>query len=443
VREMIRDVQVIPGAKVSGQARYRHKDGSWRVFDAALSNMLDVPGVEGIVVNLRDVTQQVALEADLRQAQKMESVGQLAGGVAHDFNNLLTVITGRIDFLLDSSNLNDEQQTDLAEIRKATVRATELTRQLLAFSRKQLLQPRVVNLNRALDDVEPMLRRLIGEDIQIRIEHGSDLGSVTADPGQLQQILLNLALNARDAMPGGGVLTFKTSNETVRNRPPAIPARIDAGEYVVLTVSDTGLGMDQSTQSRIFEPFFTTKSQGKGTGLGLSTVYGIVKQSGAAISVTSAPNAGTTFEVRFPRTDGFALAQPAEISPGAVLSGTETILLVEDDRSVRDLVERVLRSRGYHVLAAQHGGDALQLASRTVRGVDLVLTDVVMPSMSGRELVEALQAARPALRVLYMSGYTDDEIIRRGLHNPGTSFIQKPFTADNLAIQVRKVLDAA
>ena len=443
VRELIRDVQTFPGARVSGQARYRHKDGSWRVFDGALSNMLDVPGVEGIVVNLRDVTQQVALEGDLRQAQKMESVGQLAGGVAHDFNNLLTVITGRIGFLLDSPNLNDEQQTDLAEIRKATVRATELTRQLLAFSRKQLLQPRVVSLNRVLDNVEPMLRRLIGEDIQIRIEHGSDLGSVTADPGQLQQILLNLALNARDAMPGGGVLTFKTANDTVRHRTPMIPARIDAGEYVVLTVSDTGLGMDQSTQSRIFEPFFTTKSQGKGTGLGLSTVYGIVKQSGAAISVTSAPNAGTTFEVRFPRTDGFALAQPAESAAGAPLSGTETILLVEDDSSVRELVERVLRSRGYHVLAAQHGGDALQLASRTVRGVDLVLTDVVMPTMSGRELVEALQAARPELRVLYMSGYTDDEIIRRGLHDPGISFIQKPFTADNLAMQVRKVLDAA
>jgi PAS domain S-box-containing protein len=443
VRELIREAQAFPGARVSGQARYGHKDGSWRVFDGALSNMLDVPGVEGIVVTLRDVTQKVALEGDLRQAQKMESVGQLAGGVAHDFNNLLTVITGRIDFLLDSPNLNDEQQTDLAEIRKATVRATELTRQLLAFSRKQLLQPRVVSLNRVLDDVEPMLRRLIGEDIQIRIEPGRDLGSITADPGQLQQILLNLALNARDAMPGGGVLTFRTSNETVRNRPPTIPERLLAGEYVMLTVSDTGLGMDQSTQSRIFEPFFTTKGQGKGTGLGLSTVYGIVKQSGAAISVTSAPNAGTTFQVRFPRTDGFALAQPAESLPGAALSGTETILLVEDDSSVRDLVERVLRSRGYHVLAAQHGGDALQLASRTVRGVDLVLTDVVMPSMSGRELVEALQANRPALRVLYMSGYTDDEIIRRGLHDPGISFIQKPFTADNLALQVRKVLDAA
>jgi PAS domain S-box-containing protein len=443
VNELIRDVQASPGKKVSGQARYRHKDGSWRVFDGALNNMLDVPGVEGIVVNLRDVTQQVALESDLRQAQKMESVGQLAGGVAHDFNNLLTVITGRTDFLLDSPNLNAEQQTDLDEIRKASVRATELTRQLLAFSRKQLLQPRVVDLNRTLDEVEPLLRRLIGEDIRIRMEHGADLGSVTADPGQVQQILMNLALNARDAMPSGGVLTFTTSNESVRGRSTALPALVETGEYVVLTVSDTGMGMDLETQARIFEPFFTTKSQGKGTGLGLSTVYGIVKQSGAAISVASAPNAGTTFEVRFPRTDGFALGQPSENGPESALCGTETILLVEDDSSVRELVERVLRSRGYDVLAAQHGGDALQLASHTIRGVDLVLTDVVMPSMSGRELVEALQAERPALRVLYMSGYTDDEIIRRGLHDPGISFIQKPFTADNLARQVRKVLDAA
>jgi PAS domain S-box-containing protein len=443
VRELMRDVVTFPGARVSGQARYRHKDGSWRVFDGVLSNLVDVPGVEGIVVNLRDVTQHVALESDLRQAQKMESVGQLAGGVAHDFNNLLTVITGRIDFLLGASNLNDEQQTDLDEIRKATVRATELTRQLLAFSRKQLLQPRVVDLNRTLGEVEPMLRRLIGEDIQIRIEPGEDLGSVTADPGQLEQIFMNLALNARDAMPSGGVLTFRTFNQTVRARAGSAPEIAEPGEYVLLLVSDTGSGMDAATQARIFEPFFTTKSQGKGTGLGLSTVYGIVKQSGAAISVTSAPHEGTTFEVRFPRSDGFALARPAEGGPASALSGTETILLVEDDASVRNLVERVLRSRGYHVLAAQHGGDALQLASHTVRALDLVLTDVVMPAMSGRELVEALQEERPALRVLYMSGYTDDEIIRRGLHDPNISFIQKPFTADNLAMQVRKVLDAA
>jgi PAS domain S-box-containing protein len=443
VRELLWTVQLAPGASVSGQARYRHKDGSWRIFDGVIINLLDVPGVEGIVVNLRDVTEQASLEGELRQAQKMESVGQLAGGVAHDFNNLLTVITGRIEFLIGAENIDDEQQADLAEIKKAADRAAELTRQLLAFSRKQLLQPRVLDLNHTLDEFEPMLRRLIGEDIRINIVHGADLGPVNADPGQVQQILMNLALNARDAMPGGGVITFRTSNEAAGNGAglPAMPS--GPGECVMLEVKDTGLGMDSATQARIFEPFFTTKGHGKGTGLGLSTVYGIVKQSGGGISVVSAPNAGTVFRVYFPRAAGFALAGPVEKPHDQSLSGTETILLVEDDKSVRNLVERVLKSRGYDVLAAEDGGDALELASNVAMPMDLVLTDIVMPEMSGRELVEALHSGRPALRVLYMSGYTDDEIVRRGLNDPGMSFIQKPFTADNLAMQVRKVLDAA
>ena len=443
ISELLRAVLLTSGGSVSGQARYRHKDGSWRIFAGSMINLLDVPGVEGIVVNLRDVTEQSALEGELRQAQKMESVGQLAGGVAHDFNNLLTVITGRIGFLIGAPNINEEQEADLAEIRKAAERAGELTRQLLAFSRKQLLQPRVLDLNRTLDEFEPMLRRLIGEDIRIRIEHGRELGSVSADPGQLQQILMNLALNARDAMPAGGVITFRTANETTGNGAgsPAMP--VSPGEYVVLEVADTGLGMDPATQARIFEPFFTTKGQGKGTGLGLSTVYGIVKQSGGGISVASTPDAGTVFRVYFPRAAGYALADAAEMPHDPSLSGTETILLVEDDTSVRNLVKRVLKSRGYDVLAAEDGGDALRVASDVDLLVDLVLTDIVMPEMSGRELVEALHTGRPALRVLYMSGYTDDEIVRRGLNDPGMSFIQKPFTAENLAMQVRKVLDAA
>ena len=441
VRELISDARRAPGTTVSGQARCLHQDGSWRIFAATLTDLADVPGVEGIVVNLRDVTQQVALESELRQAQKMESVGQLAGGVAHDFNNVLTVIAGRIDFLLGAPNLDAEQETDLAEIRKAAERATELTRQLLAFSRKQLLQPRVLDLNQILDEVEPMLGRLIGEDIRIRIMPGPNLGSVTADPGQLQQILMNLALNARDAMPFGGVITFQTANQKIAGGAHPDAAHVEPGDYVVLQVADTGVGMDPATQSRIFEPFFTTKAQGKGTGLGLSTVYGIVKQSGASIAVTSAPGAGTTFSVYFPRSDGFALARAAEKDADTPLSGTETILLVEDDGAVRNLVERVLKSRGYRVLAAQHGGDALQLASDQNLEIDLVLTDIVMPTMSGRELVEALQSGRPNVRVLYMSGYTDDEIVRRGLYDPRMSFIQKPFTAPNLAMQVRTVLD--
>ena len=443
-RELLAEVQNFPGAAVSGQARYRHKDGSWRIFDGTLTNLTDVPGVEGVVANLRDVTEHTALESELRQAQKMESVGQLAGGIAHDFNNLLTVITGRTDFLRGAPNLDDEQQTDLAEITKAAERAAGLTHQLLAFSRKQLLQPRVLDLNRTLAEVEPMMRRLIGEDIEINIEPSPDLGSVSADPGQLQQILMNLALNARDAMPSGGSITFRTANQTLGGNGGAPNStQVERGEYVVLQVSDTGMGMDQATQARIFEPFFTTKGQGKGTGLGLSTVYGIVKQSGGSISVVSAPGAGTTFTVYFPRTHEFALAQSAEKDDDLPMSGTETILLVEDDAGVRDLVERVLKSRGYRVLSAEGGVDALGVAASRSGEIDLVLTDIVMPAMSGRELVEALQTKRPGMRVLYMSGYTDDEIVRRGLHDPNISFIQKPFTAENLAIEVRKILDAA
>jgi CheY-like chemotaxis protein len=289
----------------------------------------------------------------------------------------------------------------------------------------------VLDLNRTLDEFEPMLRRLIGEDIRIEIEHGRELGSVSADPGQLQQILMNLALNARDAMPAGGVITFRTANETTGTGSGSPPMHVGPGEYVMLEVADTGLGMDQATQARIFEPFFTTKGQGKGTGLGLSTVYGIVKQSGGGISVASSLQGGAVFRVYFPRAAGYALAEAAEQGHDTSLSGTETILLVEDDTSVRNLVERVL------------GGNALRLTSDADLAVDLVLTDIVMPEMSGRELVEALHTERPTLRVLYMSGYTDDEIVRRGLNDPGMSFIQKPFTAENLATQVRKALDAA
>ena len=441
VRELIANVRRFPGEVASGEARCRHKDGSWRIFRGDLCNLNDVPGVEGILVNLRDVTEQSGLESELRQAQKMELVGQLAGGVAHDFNNLLTVITGRTEFLLEAENLGGDQETDLAEIREAAGRATELTRQLLAFSRKQLLQPRVLDLNHTLAEVEPMLRRLIGEDIQIRIVAGSNLGSITADPGQLQQILLNLALNARDAMPSGGVITFQTANQSIRGSAGPNSTEVEPGEYIVLQVADTGTGMDAATQSRIFEPFFTTKGQGKGTGLGLSTVYGIVKQSGASISVVSAPGEGTRFTVYFPRSDEYALAQSAEKDSDTPLSGTETILLVEDDRGVRNLVERVLNSRGYRVLSAEHGVDALQLASALNGTIDLVLTDVVMPAMSGREMVDALRLKRPGVRVIYMSGYTDDEIVRRGLHDPTMSFIQKPFTAEHLATLVRKILD--
>ncbi len=372
----------------------------------------------------------------------MESIGQLAGGVAHDFNNLLTVINGRVEFLVGAPNLLSEQEEDLQEIQKAAERAGGLTRQLLAFSRKQLLQPRVVDLNRTLDEVEPMLRRLIGEDIQIIVVRGELLGSVMADPGQVEQVLLNLALNARDAMPSGGLLTIRTANESVSAGAKNGPLEIVAGDYVLLEVTDTGCGMDETTRSRIFEPFFTTKGQGKGTGLGLSTVYGIVKQSGAAISVRSAPEQGTGFRILFPFTDGANAAQSKQDEPGKDDVGSETILLVEDEDSVRDLAQRILQLRGYKVLAAQHGGDAIQMASAAGQQIDLVVTDVVMPGMNGRQLVEALRARTPGVRVLYMSGYTDDDFVRRGLLASNVAFLQKPFTGKSLGRRVRSVLDA-
>ena len=396
----------------------------------------------GRVWSIRDVTERRRLEDLLRQSQKMESIGQLAGGVAHDFNNLLTVINGRVEFLVGAPNLISEQEEDLQEIQKAAERAGGLTRQLLAFSRKQLLQPRVVDLNQMLDEVEPMLRRLIGEDIQIIVVRGEMLGPVMADPGQVQQVLLNLALNARDAMPSGGLLTIRTANESISRVAKTVASEIIAGDYVLLEVTDTGCGMDETTKSRIFEPFFTTKGLGKGTGLGLSTVYGIVKQSGAAISVRSGPERGTGFRILFPLTDGVEPTQSKQEELGRDDVGSETILLVEDEDSVRDLAQRILQLRGYKVLAAQHAGDAIQMASAADQQIDLIITDVVMPGMNGRQLVEALHARTPGVRVLYMSGYTDDDIVRRGLLTSNVSFLQKPFTAKSLGRRVRSVLDA-
>jgi PAS domain S-box-containing protein len=396
----------------------------------------------GRVWSFRDVTERRQLEDLLRQSQKMESIGQLAGGVAHDFNNLLTVINGRVEFLVGAPNLISEQEEDLKEIQKAAERAGGLTRQLLAFSRKQLLQPRVVDLNQMLDEVEPMLRRLIGEDIQIMVVRGEKLGCVMADPGQVQQVFLNLALNARDAMPSGGLLTIRTANESVSTIAKTGLSEIVAGDYVLLEVTDTGCGMDETTRSRIFEPFFTTKGPGKGTGLGLATVYGIVKQSGAAISVRSAPERGTGFRILFPLTDDVDPTESKQEKLGTNDVGSETILLVEDEDSVRDLAQRILQSRGYNVLAARHGGDALQMALAADQQIDLVVTDVVMPGMNGRQLVEALRARAPGVRVLYMSGYTDDDIVRRGLLTSNVAFLEKPFTAKSLGRRVRSVLDA-
>lgn len=437
-RFLLSEVAEQPGNVRSEEIRIRHTDGGWRTMSVTAKNLRDVRGIEGIVVNNRDITHQKALETELRQSQRMETVGQLAGGVAHDFNNLLTAINGRTEFLAASANLDPSQREDVEEIRLAAERAASLTRQLLAFSRKQVLTPRVIDLDDVVGSMGPMLKRLIGEDILVQIDRHPELGHITADQGQLEQVLLNLCLNARDAMPDGGVLKIETSN--VGAAAPVGPNMgLPATACVMLCVSDTGQGMDEHIRERIFEPFFTTKPEGKGTGLGLSTVYGIVQQSGATIAVDTALGRGTSFRICFPRTDAeLSAPKAAPLRRG----GSERLLLVEDDRSVRELAERIFRDRGYKVTVTAEGKEGLRAFAAAPDEIDLVITDLIMPGMSGRELVQALHQIRPELKALYMSGYTEDEIIRRGLHDPSVAFLHKPFTADELTDRVRSLLDA-
>ena len=373
----------------------------------------------------------------------MEAVGRLAGGVAHDFNNLLTIINGYSELALERLHPSDPLRSFIKEITKAGGRAASLTRQLLAFSRQQVLAPRVLDLNSLVADVEKMLRRLIGEDIDLVMVPGAELGRVKADPGQIEQILVNLAVNARDAMPEGGKLVIETANVElddayVRNHQVVLTR----GRYVMLAMSDTGAGMDAATQAHIFEPFFTTKEQGKGTGLGLSTVYGIVKQSGGFIWVYSEPGLGSTFKIYLPSVED--AAEPVQGSEARELpfGGSETILLVEDEEAVRALAARVLQERGYKVLESASPEDALQIAEHQQEPIALLLTDVVLPRMSGRKIAEHLTLLRPSMKVLYMSGYTDDAIVRSGMLEANTAFLQKPFTPAGLARKVREVLDA-
>jgi len=365
-------------------------------------------------------------EEQLRQAQKMEAVGRLAGGIAHDFNNLLTVITSYGDLLLEDLAPDDSRRDDVDQIRKAAEGAAALTRQLLAFSRQQVLEPKVVDLRAVLAGTEKLLRRLIGADVHLAMPLAPDLGAVKADPGQLEQIIINLAVNARDAMPGGGRLTIEAANMVVEARP---------GRYVMLAVSDTGIGMDEQTKARVFEPFFTTKETGKGTGLGLATVYGIVKQAGGFITVDSEPGRGTTFKVYLPRVDepvAPAIARPAPAEPRR---GTETVLVAEDAPSVRLVTRQVLERYGYTVLEAPTGDIALRLAAKHHGPIHLLLTDVVMPGLSGRQLAGQLSLLRSEMKVLYVSGYADTV-------EPGAAYLQKPFAPEALARRVRDVLDA-
>jgi two-component system cell cycle sensor histidine kinase/response regulator CckA len=424
--------------------RMRHKDGTWRLFESTASAVQNRDGKGGklIVVN-RDVTEHRHLAEQFRQAQKMEAIGRLSGGVAHDFNNLLGVIIGYAEILQDGKDQPELFQTSVAEILKAGNSAASLTRQLLAFSRQQVLELQALDLNAIVGDLGKMFRRLIGEDIQLSTNLDPNLGTVKADRGQLEQVLLNLTVNARDAMPEGGRLLIETSNfymdeAFVRK----YPYPVQTGNYVLLKVADTGTGMDAATQARMFEPFFTTKEKGKGTGLGLSTVYGVVKQTGGYIDVSSEVGVGTTFWIYLPRVDApVAASAPASGEP-ASRAATETILLVEDDASLRLLTRNLLRLLGYTILEAENGAHALEVARQTQREIHLLLTDVVMPGLGGRALAKEFAKLRPHTKVIFMSGYTGQAVGESGSFDAGTFFIQKPFTRDGLAQKVREALRA-
>jgi nitrogen-specific signal transduction histidine kinase/DNA-binding response OmpR family regulator len=389
-----------------------------------------------------DVTERRALEQQLRQAQKMEAIGRLAGGIAHDFNNLLMVISGYSEFLLERIGPDPALRAPAQEIANAAERATTLTRQLLAFSRKQMLAPKVLDLNGIVTENLKMLTRLIGEDIDLVMVPGAELGAVKADPGQIEQVIMNLAVNARDAMPHGGKLTIETANVTLDENYARFHAPVRPGEYVMLAISDTGLGMDTETQSHIFEPFFTTKGP-RGTGLGLSTVYGIVKQSEGYIWVYSEHGKGTSFKVYLPRvsaTGEMVAVQPAvtALRPG---QGDETIMVVEDEPNLRRLARQALESQGYSVLDAADGASAIQVSNSHQGPIHLLLTDVIMPGMNGRELALRISSLRPETRVLYMSGYTENAIGHNGTLDEGITLLQKPFTLPALKAKVREVLD--
>ena len=390
---------------------------------------------------LRDeIDRRRAAEAQLVQAQKMEAIGRLAGGVAHDFNNLLTVILGFADMALDSTGADAPTRSHLDEIRNAGLRAASLTNQLLAFSRKQILQPRVIDLKTVVSEMDRMLRRLLGDDIEFATVHGPNLGHVKADPSQIEQVIMNIAVNARDAMPRGGKLTIETANVHLDEAYCRDHVGANPGAYVLLAISDTGHGMTEETKTRIFEPFFTTKELGKGTGLGLSTVFGIIKQSGGNIGVYSEPGHGTTFKIYLPRVEEAGEKLHAEKHLAA--RGSETVLLCEDDEKVRVLVRTSLASLGYTVLEAATAEEALLFQNRYAGRIDLLLTDLVMPRMNGRDLADRLRTLLPELKVLFMSGYTEHSIVHDGALGQDFHFLQKPFTPESLGRRVRELLDS-
>lgn len=430
------------GAGTNLEYRMRHKNGSWRTLESSTSTVLKDGLVETLVIVNRDVTERKHLEEQFRQSQKMEAVGRLSGGVAHDFNNLLGVIIGYGEIVQAGTPEDSPLKACADEMLKAGHRAAGLTRQLLAFSRQQVMDPRVLDLNIVVKDMEKMLRRLIGEDIRLRTELDPALANIRADQGQIEQVIMNLAVNARDAMPKGGELTLNTSNfrmdeDFVRR----YPYPVLVGEYVLLTVADNGMGMDAVTRARVFEPFFTTKGKGKGTGLGLSTVYGVVKQSGGYIDVISEPRAGATFKIYLPKVTAAAEPQQESAELPTSLHGTETVLLVEDEVALRKLSRHLLELCGYEVLEAESGDEALKIIQEHQKVIHLLLSDVVMPGMSGRDLADQLVLHRPETRVVYMSGYTGQTVGQHGVIAEGSFFLPKPFTREGLARKVREALD--
>lgn len=420
--------------------RWQHKDGRWLWIccRSRLSRSEDGSScIEGTFV---DITEQKNLEDQIRQSQKMEAIGQLTGGIAHDFNNLLAIILGNGQMLLDELDEGDARRADAEAILEAGERAASLTRQLLMFSRRQIVRPTRVDLNTIAAGVEKMLRRIVGENIALSINVADNVGVVMADTGEIEQIIMNLAVNARDAMPHGGQLTIETANVELDRNYAAVHAGVAPGQYVMLSVTDTGGGMDPETKRRAFEPFFTTKGAAKGTGLGLSTCYGIVQRCHGHISVYSEPGQGTVFKIYLPRLEGDA-AEDVVKAPSHDATGTETVLIVEDDDQLRRTIHRVLATRGYHVLDSHDGKEALAICEQHVGPIHLLLTDMVMPGLTGPNTAARVRDRRPLAKVVFMSGYSDHALLRNGSSAAGVEFIQKPFTPQDLAVKVRQVLD--